>query len=113
MKCQPLKASSPSKQTSSPPPPQLILGDEPDIIGSPPPPPRLILGDEPNIIGSPPPPPQLILGDDPNIIDSPPFPEFRSGDASVGNGSLKSNKLNILFILAAQTLLPMVFTKFI
>jgi len=95
MKCQPLKASSPSKQTSSPPPPQLILGDEP------------------NIIGSPPPPPQLILGDDPNIIDSPPFPEFRSGDASVGNGSLKSNKLNILFILAAQTLLPMVFTKFI
>jgi hypothetical protein len=62
---------------------------------------------------TPPPPPQLILGDEPNIIDSPPLPEFRSGDNPLGNGSLKSNKLNILFILAIQTLLPMIFIKFI
>ncbi|WJX67101.1 hypothetical protein P8452_51595 [Trifolium repens] len=61
----------------------------------------------------PPPPPQLILGDEPNIIDSPPLPESRSGDNPLGNGSLKSNKLNILFILAIQTLLPVIFIKFI
>ncbi|CAJ2667306.1 unnamed protein product [Trifolium pratense] len=56
---------------------------------------------------TPPPPPQ------PNIIDSPPLPDFRSGDEPLGNGSLKNNKLNILFILAIQILLPMIFIKFI
>lgn len=49
-----------------------------------------------------PPPPQFNSGDDPNIIGG-----------FVGNGSVKNNKLLILFLVATQTLLPMIFLKFI
>lgn len=55
-----------------------------------------------------PPPPQLFLGDLPPVL-----PEFRSGEEPNGDGSVKNNKLSILFIAATQTLLSLLFVKFI
>ncbi|KAG4939895.1 hypothetical protein AAZX31_16G195500 [Glycine max] len=59
----------------------------------------------------PPPPPQPFSGDEQNI-PSPPS-ELHAGDEPLGAGSLKINDLNIPFIVAMQTLLPLLFIKFL
>ena len=58
-----------------------------------------------------PPPPQLSSGDEQNI-PSPPS-ELHAGDEPLGAGSVKINDLNIAFIVAVQTLLPLLFIKFV
>ncbi|KAK7314709.1 hypothetical protein VNO77_33236 [Canavalia gladiata] len=55
----------------------------------------------------PPPPPQLVLGDEPNNPS-----ELHAGDEPVGDGTVKISSLNIAFIVAMQTLLPLLFMKF-
>lgn len=60
---------------------------------------------------SPPPLPQLISGNEPNI-PSPPS-ELHAGDEPFEGGSVKINDLNIAFIVAMQTLLPLLLIKFI
>ncbi|RDY01350.1 putative leucine-rich repeat receptor-like protein kinase, partial [Mucuna pruriens] len=57
------------------------------------------------------PPPHLVSSDEPNI-PSPPS-ELHAGDEPFGGGSVKINDLNIAFIVAVQTLLPLLFTKFV
>ncbi|XP_027357341.1 uncharacterized protein At1g24485-like [Abrus precatorius] len=70
------------------------------------------LSDSSNILPlSPPSPPQLGSGDEPN--NPSPQSELRAGDEPLGGGSIKISDLNIAFIVAMQTLLPLLFMKFV